>query len=209
MLRVLNHPAIWEDEVLCHIQMGNIKRSTKEDDPIDKAKFEICAQQWLDVGNVTFLAKAKYGWRAKNGDVSLNLLRAPTNPDPTCDRRTHTLAFAYYPHEGTAFKAETPKYSYLYNNPPIVRENASPAPSFALTDNPGVIIETIKSSENGKGVILRLYESEGKDTSATIELSKQPKKVSEVNLLEDYIGDIALNSVKFTPYEIKTIYLEF
>ncbi len=209
MLRVVNRPIDWEEEVLCHIQMGNIKRSTSETDPVEKAKFEICAHNWINVGKVSYLAKAKYGWRAKNGEISLNLLRAPTDPDPTCDRRKHTILFAYYPHEKEVFEAETPRVSYLYNNPPIITKTAAPIPSFVSADKRNVIVETIKFSENKKGVIVRLYESEGKVTSTCLTLSKQPKKATETNLLEDYISEIDLKNIPFKPYEIKTVYLEY
>lgn len=209
MLRVESRPKEWADDVLCHIQMGNIKRGTSEETVTDRAKYEICAQQWLDIGNVSFFGKAKYGWRVKNGVVSLNLLRAPTYPDPTCDRRKHTICFAYYPHEGDVFDAETPRYSYLYNNPPFVKENAAPFNSFVCADKRNVIVETVKPSDDGKGVVIRMYEGEGKDTTAALKLSKEPIRVTEINLLEDYIGDIDINNMVFSPYEIKTVKVEF
>ena len=209
MLRAETTPKEWADEVLCNIQMSTIKRSTSEDNLRDKAKFEICAQKWVDVGGISFMAQAKYGWRVKNGLVSLNLLRAPTGPDPTCDRRKHTLRFAYYPHEGTAFDAETPRYANVYGNPLVVRENASLLSSFITTDKRNVIVETIKPAEDGNGIVLRIYEAEGKETKASIKVSKQFKKASETNMLEDEIGDIDLNAVVFTPFEIKTVRLFF
>ena len=209
MLRVESRPKEWADDVLCHIQMGNIKRGTSEETVTDRAKYEICAQQWLDIGNVSFFGKAKYGWRVKNGVVSLNLLRAPTYPDPTCDRRKHTLCFAYYPHEGDVFDAETPGYSYLYNNPPFVKEKAAPFNSFVCADKRNVIVETVKPADDGKGVVIRMYEGEGKDTTAALKLSKEPIRATEINLLEDYIGDIDINNMVFSPYEIKTVKVEF
>ncbi len=209
MLRVESTPNEWADEVLCNIQMSVIKRPTTENNDRDRAKYEICAQKWIDIGGVSFMTRSKYGWRVKNGLVSLNLLRAPTGPDPTCDRRKHTLCFAYYPHEGSAFDAETPRYATMYNNPLVVRENATELPSFVTTDKRNVIVDTIKPSEDGKGVVLRVYEAEGTTVAASIKLSKQPKKATETNMLEDYIGKIDINKVSFTPFEIKTIYLEY
>ena len=209
MLRVEAEPKEWADEVLCNIQMSTIKRPTTEKNSRDKAKHEICAQKWIDIGGISFMTKSKYGWRVKNGLVSLNLLRSPTNPDPTCDRRKHTLYFAYYPHEGSAFDAETPRYAALYNNPLVVRKNAAVLPSYAVVNKRNVVVDTLKPSENGKGVVLRVYEAEGICAKAAITLSKRPKKVTETNMLEEPIGEIDLSDIVFTPFEIKTIYLEF
>ena len=46
-------------------------------------------------GGFALLNDSKYGHRAKNGLISLNLLRAPTYPDPTADRGTHTFTLRF------------------------------------------------------------------------------------------------------------------
>lgn len=69
MLRAEFRPNVKSDEITCDIQFGNIKRSTKNETSIEKAQFEICAHNWVDVSEdgkgLSFLTESKYGWRAK------------------------------------------------------------------------------------------------------------------------------------------------
>ena len=76
MLRAEFEPAVFSDEVLCDIQDGVIKRTTKNETLIEKAQFEICFQKWASVNSDGFafalLNDSKYGLRAKDGVLSLN-----------------------------------------------------------------------------------------------------------------------------------------
>ncbi|MDE6372350.1 MAG: alpha-mannosidase, partial [Clostridia bacterium] len=89
MLRADFRPSVYSDTVNCDIQFGNFDRSTLEDTSVRKAQFEICAHKFVNVDDgdygVALLINCKYGDRAKNGLLSLNLLRSPKSPDPQCD----------------------------------------------------------------------------------------------------------------------------
>ena len=52
-----------------------------------------------DGGGFALLNDGKYGHRAKNGLLSLNLLRSPTFPDKTADRGIHRFTYAFCPFE--------------------------------------------------------------------------------------------------------------
>ncbi|MBN9181011.1 MAG: hypothetical protein J0J00_10795, partial [Microbacterium sp.] len=103
MLRAEFVPAHFGPEALCEIQFGHIARPTTERDSVEKAQFEVCAHKWLAVqdedGGFALLNDGKYGHRAKNGVVSLNLLRSPTFPDKTADRGSHEFVYAFTPFE--------------------------------------------------------------------------------------------------------------
>ncbi|TPX05855.1 hypothetical protein FJ656_04275, partial [Schumannella luteola] len=97
MLRAEFRPSRWADEVACEIQFGHIRRPTTERDSVEKAQFEVVAHKWVAVederGGFALLNDAKYGHRAKDGLLSLNLLRAPTFPDRTADRGVHEFGY--------------------------------------------------------------------------------------------------------------------
>ena len=61
----------------------------------------MCAHKWIATedadGGFALLNDSKYGHRAKNGLLSLNLLRAPTFPDKTADRGSHRFTYAFCP----------------------------------------------------------------------------------------------------------------
>ena len=101
MLRAEFFPTHYGPEALCEIQFGHIGRPTTERDSVEKAQFEICAHKWIavqdDEAGFALLNDSKYGHRAKDGLVSLNLLRSPTFPDKTADRGTHEFTYAFTP----------------------------------------------------------------------------------------------------------------
>ena len=101
MLRAEFRPSRYGDTATCEIQFGHIARPTTERDSIETAQFEVCAHKWLatedSLGGFGLLNDSKYGHRAKNGLISLNLLRSPTYPDKTADRGEHRFTYAFLP----------------------------------------------------------------------------------------------------------------
>lgn len=211
MLRADFRPSVFADEVTCDIQMGNLKRSTHDDTKIEKAQFEICAHKWIDVTakdvGLSVLTHEKYGWRVKEGLISLNLLRSPVYPDPTADRGSHIIKYALYPHAGDYNEAETQSLAYLYNNPlHIVDECVDLVPQFVSSDT-HIVVETVKPAESGEGVVVRLYEDSGAPRTVTL-TTPVAGTAYETDMLENIIGDIDLNALTFKPFEIKTILIK-
>jgi alpha-mannosidase len=214
MLRAEFRPAHIGDTVKCEIQFGHIERTTQERTDVERAQFEICAHKWVAVQDAgeggsgfALLNDSKYGHRVKGGLLSLNLLRSPTFPDRTADRGIHRFGYAIRPFAADDL-AGVIRDGYRLNNPVLVSAGAS-MPSAATTDNPAIIVETIKPAENGHGVIVRLYESLGRPgiTSLTTRLAHD--SALETNLMELPLGPIELSRLEFTPFEIKTILLQF
>jgi alpha-mannosidase len=215
MLRTEFRPTHFGDTVKCEIQFGHIERTTLERNEVERAQFEICAHKWVavhDDGNgddrsgFALLNDSKYGHRVKNGLISLNLLRAPTFPDRTADRGIHRFAYAMRPFAVDDL-AGVVRDGYRLNNPVLVSPGAN-LPSAASTDNPAVVIETIKPAENGRGVIVRLYESLGRPTVTALRTELPHRSARETNLMELPLGPVDLDKLEFTPFEIKTIHLE-
>ena len=210
MLRAEFRPSHYGDSVQCEIQFGHISRVTTERDAVEKAQFEVCAHKWIATedadGGFALLNDSKYGHRAKNGLLSLNLLRAPTFPDKTADRGIHSFSYAFAPFEPGDL-AKVIAEGYRLNNPLRVASIAG-FESFATVDGAGVIIETIKRAETGEGVALRLYESLGRSTTVALRL-RQPYATAQLtDLLERPSGPADLDRLEFGPFEIKTILLE-
>ena len=215
MLRTEFRPVHFGDTVKCEIQFGHIERTTLERNEVEMAQFEICAHKWVAVqddgagegsGGFALLNDSKYGHRVKNGLISLNLLRAPTFPDRTADRGIHRFAYAMRPF-ATDDLAGVVRDGYRLNNPVLVSPGAN-LPSAASTDNPAVIVETLKPAESGSGVIVRLYESLGRPAVTALRTELPHGSARETNLMELPLGPIDLDRIEFTPFEIKTIHLQ-
>jgi alpha-mannosidase len=217
MLRAEFWPTHYGDTARCEIQFGHIERVTTERDAVETAQFEVCAQKWIatqdDTGGFAVLNDSKYGHRAKNGLLSLNLLRSPTFPDKTADRGIHHFTYAFTPFAPDDL-AKVVREGYRLNNPLLITDAAA-FDSVAKVDDPGVVIETIKPAESGNGVVLRLYESLGRRTTTALHLSLplalslpggNPRPTAQLtDLLENPLGAADLDRLEFGPFEIVTV----
>ena len=212
MLRAEFRPTHFGPTVQCEIQFGHLDRVTTERDAVETAQFEVCAHKWLathdDSGGFALLNDSKYGHRAKNGLLSLNLLRSPTFPDRTADRGIHRFTYAFTP-VAPGDLAKVVREGYRLNNPLLIGEGdaAVAFDSVARVDDPAVVIETIKPAESGRGVVVRLYESLGKPTTTALRTT-WGAAAQLTDLLERPLGAADLDRLEFGPFEIVTILLE-
>lgn len=210
MLRADFDVAVRASVVKCDIQMGSIERSTGDETDIEKAQFEICAHKYVDLSDgergASLLNDSKYGYRVKGKRISLNLLRSPVFPDKTADRHQHTFTYALYPHTGDC-GADTLAHAYALNKPVQVTPGGVDIAFIARTDNPAVVVETVKRANDGNSVVLRLYESQGKPARCSLETAFAYGDSRETDLQENELGDIDLADISFTPFEIKTVKL--
>lgn len=212
MLRTDFDVAVDSSYVSCDIQLGTIKRSTGNVTDIEKAQFEICAHKYVDLSDenngISLLNDCKYGHRVKGNRISLNLLRSPVFPDKNADKSKHSFTYALFMHENK-LGTDTLSYAYALNKPLEVLRYATENISIASTDNEAVVIETIKQSESGDGIIIRVYESQGKNAICSIKTALEYYEAVETDLMENEIHEIKINDISFSPFEIKTIKLKW
>jgi len=220
MLRTLFPVDVRSERVTCDIQFGTIQRPTTSNTTWDAAVHEIAAHKWVDLSEpnygVALLNDCKYGHRVKGSVLNLNLLRSPTGPDPTADQAQHEFTYALFPHQGDAVSAQVMRQGYELNIPlRIVESSSSESPATAGATSwinvsaPSVVVETVKRSEDGKSIIVRLYESSGAHTKASIDFGFAVSSVHLVNLVEENPVDRPISgnkvSVEFGPFEIHTL----
>ncbi|MDF2699553.1 MAG: alpha-mannosidase [Haloplasmataceae bacterium] len=212
MLRVDFTPDINTDKVNCDIQFGSLTRSTLENNSIEYAQFEISAHKWVDLSENNYgfalLNDCKYGHRAKNGVVSLNLMRSPMHPGENADKGVHHFRYAVYPHKNSCYLSDVVKKGYEFNYPLDIL-NKSLDYSLIKMDNENIVVETVKVAENTQDIVIRLYESMGSNGMCNLKLNFDAKLACETNMLEETISQIDINNgqlyLEFTPFEIKTI----
>lgn len=91
---------------------------------------------------------------------------------------------------------------------PLPAEGAS----FLDVNTPGVMLVTWKGAENGNGAILRLQETTGRATEATVGFPRMAIRSAKLcNAMEDDLRDLATNGknvkLSFKPYEVLTVRL--
>ncbi len=206
------------DAATYDIQFGNLQRPAHNNTSWQAAQFEVCAHKWVDASEdgfgVSLLNDCKYGHRVKEGRMEISLIKCGRHPNPNADRERHHFTYCLYPHAGGWRGAQTAQYAYGLNNPLIAIPKTAgggalpPAYSLAQVDAPNVLIETVKPAEDGQGVILRLYESHGRRSRATLSTAYPCFTLQPCDLLENPAGDEtqAGRQFEFTirPYEIQT-----
>lgn len=209
MLRAEFRPAHYGRTVRCEIQFGHIARTTTENTPAERAQFEVCAHRWIAVGDdragFGLVNDGKYGHRAKDGLLSLNLLRAPTFPDKTIDRGAHEFTYGFLPLAADDVSAAV-QAGYRLNNPLRVID-AAPFASVVSIADAGVVIETIKPAEDEDAVVLRLYEAHGRHTRTAVRTTIAHSDAVETDMLEAGDVRVELGRLAFTPFQVRTILL--
>jgi len=79
--------------------------------------------------------------------------------------------------------------------------------SFLNLDVPGVLLVSLKTADDGDGIVMHLREVEGKTTSIPVSgiINKNPlKSIAEVNVLEKEISQVT-DKIVLKPYDVKFI----
>lgn len=200
------------------IQWGNVTRPTHRNTSWDWARFETCAQKWVDLSEggygVSLLNDGKYGHDIHANVIRLSLLRSPTSPDPEADQGEQRVTYSLFPHAG-GWDERTVGAAYALNDPLIVAPGSGSAArvlgSLLAVNAPHVVIETVKRAENGQGLIVRLYESQRRRGPVTLTAGFPLARAWRTDLLEQNQEalDVAGREVRFEikPYEIVTLRL--
>jgi alpha-mannosidase len=215
-LKVAFPVEIHSPEATYEIQFGNVKRATHFNTAYDVARFELNAHKWIDLSEtgcgVSLFTDNKYGYSVHGNVMRISLVRGPTAPDEEADQGKHSFRFACFPHSGTYIEAQTLRHAHEFNQPWIIVNGKSKQKCYFSLDNPNLVIDTIKKSESGNALIVRLYECHGSRGTATLNFPEGYGKVDLVNLMEEEIKSLKPNgqSVKFSfkPFAILTFKIE-
>lgn len=205
------------------IPFGSIQRPTTRSNSFDKAKFEVPALRWADLGDgkhgMSLINDNKFGYDAVGNLFRLSLLRSPTYPDPHADRGTNRIRFALYPHAGTWQQALTVRRGFEFNYPLIamqVMPHAGVMPSshsFVNTSASNVAITALKKAEDDHALIVHLYEWQGRDGEVTINVPAGATRATETNLMEQPQEALPLSNNRVTihvhPFEIAAFRLDY
>ena len=176
------------------IPFGTIERPTTRANSFEKARFEVSAQNWADLGDghhgFSLINEAKYGYDAVGNLLRLTLLRSPTYPDPDADRGHNRFRYALYPHAGTWKEALSVRRGNEFNYGVIALQVAAhsgtlPAEhSFVSTSSKNVVLTAMKKAEDSNAIVFHLYEWQGKDGDVDIKVPEGGTLAMETNLME-------------------------
>ncbi len=206
------------------IPYGSIERPTTRNNSVEQAQFEVPAMRWADLGDArrgfSVINESKYGYDAAGNTLRLTLLRSPTWPDPEADRGEQRFSYALYPHAGAWKTASTVARGWEFNyrlQAMQVAEHEGSLPaehSFAEASGGHVVLTALKQTEDGNGLIARMYEWAGEGGEVRLRVPEGVKSAEVVNLMEQPTGQTLTVSgdtvkVPVTPYMIQTVRLQY
>ncbi len=144
-------------------------------------------------------------------------------PDAQC-RGTHTFRYALLPHGpqdapwGEFVSRESEKFHLPMR--PIRRKNAAPLPlesSLLGLEGGGLVLSALKESEDGTGIIVRVYNPGPSTVGGTLRCARPVKKASWVNLNEEVMSEAGVEGgprgasirLDVPPCGIVTLFIRF
>jgi alpha-mannosidase len=197
------------------IQFGNIAHASNGD--------EVPAQKWIDLSDgqwgVSLLNDCKYGHSVKGNDMTITLLRSPTDPDPVADLGRHVMTYSLCPHAGGWRDGGIQRRAEELNAPLLAQaakghDGALGSQYSLLEATPAnVFVAAVKPCEDSADLLIRIWEAHGQAVQASVRLPRPPRAVSEVDLLEREVGSASAQDdrlvVSIKPYEIRSFKVAF
>ena len=209
LLRTLTPVDIRSDLATFECAFGVVRRTTHNNTSWDEAKFEVPAHRFADLSETGFgvalLNNGKYGHSIKGNVLGLSLLRAPIYPDPLADEGEQSFVYSLLPHSG-AWHEGGVREEALDLNQPLLAIRASDVATGVQTpiavSGIAAGLGGLKASEDGKALVLRVYEPAG----ARGRLDITPKDgwllSGPVNILEEAVDRAA--GPDLNPFEVRS-----
>jgi alpha-mannosidase len=215
LLRVAFPLRVRADEATLGAQFGVHRLPTHRNTDADLARFEAPALGFADLSEhelgAALLSSTSYGFGAVGGTLRLSLLRAPTDPDPEADQGEHELAWAIQPHRGSWQHAAIARAATAFERPPVLVPGAAPGGPFAELDSDDLTLDTLKRSEDGRDLVMRLHEAHGGRGVARLRLAVEHGAAVRATALEDPGGELARDAdaivIPYRPFELITLRL--
>ena len=213
MLRVAFPVNVFNDHASFDVQYGFINRNTHRNTSWDYAKFEVPGHRYADISRddfgVALLNDSKYGYKVLNNIIDLNLLRAPSYPDPDADIGNHKFTYSLLPHSGNLINSDVIPQSAQLNQGVMVFPNVENIDASVPCEvvGVGISLETIKKAVKSDSLIIRLVETTGSNSKGLLKFNKYPIKISETNLIEWEENEETLIlddfEIRLKPFEIR------
>ncbi len=217
MLRASFQPDIQCETATCGVQMGSVQRPTVPHNAWEAARFEFPAQGYVDLSDAAhgcaLICSTKFGYSLNSNKMEIALLRSPADVDPQADIGDKNHSYALYFHNQPFAQAKVPEltlalatdFCVAAGRMPLLNPDAS---LFSL-ESGKLIINCLKPAEDGKGIILRLFEPLGCRTSDRLFSAFAIQSIQKCNMLEEPLFTLDSGGVILAePFEIITLRLK-
>ena len=153
------------------------------------------------------------------GGLSADGTAGPLVPTPDAlELKPYTFEYAVQPHDGDWRQAEMYKQAQEFHHLPIAVQaegngDLAPELSFIEISPNNLVLSALKKAEDSDEVILRFFETKGEATEARVEVFREIKRLTLVDLLEREERALPFTRFGFVlavkPFEIVTLKLKF
>ncbi len=168
---------------------------------------EVPALQWAQVtgeaggkrAGCLLLNDCKHGHSLDGSVLRLALIRSSYNPDPLPEIGTHEIHLALLPFAGEISVAEATRHGRDFNHAlrvvgtDVHQGDLPPRAQFLSVEPENVIVSALKKAEDGEALVVRVYETAGRETTAVIKLNTdllgEATDAEEVDLMERPVTD--------------------
>jgi alpha-mannosidase len=159
---------------------------------------EVPAQKWVDVTDgktgIALLNKTKYGHSLHDSELRLTLMRSAGNPDIYPNLGKFNISYSLFPHagdwkNGVWIEADSYNVPVYAAEPPslALKQKHASRPEeysfFSVLPN-NIVMTGMKKAEDTEELVVRLVETEGKETTAMLNLPVSPKSARRLDLIE-------------------------
>ena len=191
-LRSLSPADVRATEASFECAFGVAKRPTHTNTSWDQAKFEVPGHRFADLSEPGFglalLNNGKYGHSARGNMLGLSLVRSPVYPDPLADEGRQSFTYALMPHAGDWHEGGVREEAEDLNQP-LLATAASGVAAGVLTPiatfGIAAALSGLKPAEDGKGLVLRVYEPAGRRGDFAVTVPEGWRLGESVNILEE------------------------
>lgn len=197
---------------------GAVKRPQLPGVEADEAMWEVPGSRWAAVEHeggvegLTLLAESKLGYAARDGVLSMSLLRAPQWPAAEADRGRHNIAYAVGPVrlETTGDDLCTSMAADALFSPPLVYEGNALPGRFQWQQLGSLAASWCGPCEkHPRAYFIRLHETAGRGGVAVLELLHPAAGVDLIDWREQPLESLDLDGqpvrVAYRPWQILTL----
>ncbi|MBR6184947.1 MAG: alpha-mannosidase [Clostridia bacterium] len=162
------------ENALHEMQFCHVQRPAHPSTSFARDRFEVCNHHYSALfearRGIVLMNRAIWGVSSEGGSLALTLLHAPCVPDDTCDRGRQRFAFALQAYDMPFALSPVTLDASAYNVPPLVLPGKGCDADGVWAEN--ALIDTVKPAEDGKGIVIRLWEYRGSRAHITLHLPK-------------------------------------
>ena len=173
--------------------------------------------------SLVMFCDSKYGFRTQDNSLSLTLIRGSYDPDPYPEIGIHKFKFSIGLFDKNSLSRITKETSCIIH--PLSSMSVKPQKGHLpmqgslldIKETGSCIITAIKKSEYvNNGIVIRMFEAEGKNSSVALDFGKKIKKAEYISI-DEITGHDNKNliitecciTISINPYCIETILIEF